>query len=170
MLVWRAHAGQPPGHNLATFGHELAEQPVILVVDVGDLLRAELADFLAPEKLASTFTRRTAGPGTPAASASKPRTVSPGTRSVTGRPRRPFGCWRWCFTLFSHNAPLTQWPVVSDQWLVKSFAQELATDHWPLFLSRCRSFRCGCRRRLFCDNRGLRAHLLFRVAQLLDLV
>src|SRR5580704_6296084 len=76
VLMRRAHSGQPPGHDFAAFGHELPEQPVILIVDVRDLLRAELANFLAPEKLSSTFTRRTAGPGSPAASASEPGTVS----------------------------------------------------------------------------------------------
>src|ERR1700686_4043912 len=99
VLMRRAHAGQPPGHDLAALRHELAEQPVILVVDVRDLLRAELADLLAPEKLASTFTRRAARPGTPTASATEPRTVSSRTWSVAGGPRWPFRYWRWCFSL-----------------------------------------------------------------------
>ena len=83
--------GQTPRHDLAALGHELPEQPVIFVVDVGDLLGAELANFLAPEKLASTFARRTARPGTSTtATAAKSRTVSPSERgpSPDGRDGR----------------------------------------------------------------------------------
>ena len=61
MLMRRADAGQTPGHDLAALRHKLAEQSVIFVVDVGNFFGAELADFLAPEKFASTFTWRTTG-------------------------------------------------------------------------------------------------------------
>src|SRR5260370_12496530 len=114
MLMRRAHAGQAPGHDLATLGHELAEQPVIFVVDVCDFLGAELADFLAPEKFTSAFARRTARAGTPTASAAtKSGTVS--SRTLAERPRGPIPGCRWCFCLFSHNPPSNQWPVVSDR-------------------------------------------------------
>src|SRR5229473_3848751 len=105
VLVRRAHAGQTPGHDLAALGHELTEQPVIFVVDVGDLFGAELANFLAPEKFASTLARRTAGSGSAtAASATEARTVSSSGTLPEG-PRWPIGCRCWCFGFFSHNAP-----------------------------------------------------------------
>src|SRR5258706_1930901 len=70
---------------------------------------------------------------------------------------------------------LNQWPVIldliGDQWPVKSFGiLELASDHRPLSLRRCWSFRCRRRRRFFRYCRRHRAHFLLRVAQLLDLV
>jgi hypothetical protein len=87
----RANAGQTPRHNLAALGHKLPEQTIIFVVDVGNFLGAELADFLAPEKFASTFTRRTAGAGTPSTTAAaKARTVS-SAGSLAERPRRTLG-------------------------------------------------------------------------------
>src|ERR1700686_3920360 len=100
----RAHARQAPGHDLAALGDKLPEQPVIFVVDVGDLLGAELANFLAPEKLASAFARRSAGSGT-ATAAAEAGTVSGWpelARSIAGWPLGPLG---WCFRLFSHNSP-----------------------------------------------------------------
>src|SRR3984957_18311275 len=72
VLMRRTHAGQAPRHDLAAFGHELAEHAVIFVVDVFDFLGAELANFLAPEELASTaaaFARRSAGAACTAAAA-----------------------------------------------------------------------------------------------------
>ena len=66
MLVRRADTCQAPGHDLAAFGDELAEHPVVLVIDVLDFFHAEFADFLAPEKFASAFTGWTAGSGTSA--------------------------------------------------------------------------------------------------------
>jgi hypothetical protein len=62
MLVRRANAGQAPGHDFTALGYKLAEQTVVFVVDVGNLLGAELADFLAPEKFAcSALSRWAAG-------------------------------------------------------------------------------------------------------------
>src|SRR5271156_4597241 len=90
VLMRRTHAGQPPGHDLAALRHELPEQTVIFVVDVGNLLGAELANLLAPEKLSPTFTRRTAGPGSPTTPA-ETRTVSRRpelARSIASRPLR----------------------------------------------------------------------------------
>jgi hypothetical protein len=95
----RADSGQAARHNLAALGDELAEQPVVLVVDVFDFLDAELTDLLAPEKLASAFARtaRTARTSTAAES----RAVSTGTRAVV-----PWPLWRgrllWCFCFVSH--------------------------------------------------------------------
>src|SRR5271169_468 len=54
-LVRRAHSGQASRSDLAAFRHELRQQPHVLVIDRFDLLDAELANFLAPEKLASAF-------------------------------------------------------------------------------------------------------------------
>ena len=74
MLVRRAYARQPPRHDLAALGDELPEHAVILVIDVFNFLDAELANFLAPEKLASApaFARR---PARPASATAKPRTI-----------------------------------------------------------------------------------------------
>ena len=66
-LVRCADAGQPPRHDLAAFGDELAEQPRVFVVDGVNFLDAEFADFLATKIFASAFTSP-AGP-TPARSA-----------------------------------------------------------------------------------------------------
>src|SRR5580692_6480290 len=90
----RTHPGQPPGHDLAALRHELPEQAVIFVVDVGDLFGAELANLLAPEKLAPTFTRRPAGPGTPPAA--ETRTGSRKPEIPRSNARRPL----WPLALF----------------------------------------------------------------------
>jgi hypothetical protein len=105
VLVRRAYPSQPPGHDLAALRDELSEQSVVFVIDVGDLLSAELANFLAPEKLASTFARRTTGPRSPASTASESWSVSPGTRSVARWSRWPFTYRRCCFCLVSHKSP-----------------------------------------------------------------
>src|SRR5262249_26952060 len=46
-LVLGAVAGHPPGPDLAAVGDELPQEPRVLVIDVGDLLLAEQADFLS---------------------------------------------------------------------------------------------------------------------------
>src|ERR1700741_55833 len=46
-LVLGAVTGHPPGPDLAAVGDELPQQRRVLVVDVGDLLLAEQADFLS---------------------------------------------------------------------------------------------------------------------------
>src|SRR5262252_648458 len=51
----RTHAGEAPRDDLAALGHELLQQTDFFVVDVIDLLDAELANLLAPEKLAATL-------------------------------------------------------------------------------------------------------------------
>src|SRR5882762_5173934 len=60
-LMRSAYAGQPARHDLTALSDELPEHAVVLVVDVLDFFHAELADFLAPEKLASAFARWSAG-------------------------------------------------------------------------------------------------------------
>jgi hypothetical protein len=54
-LVRRADAGQPPRRDLPALGYELRQQTHIFIIDRFDLLDAELANFLAPEKLAAAF-------------------------------------------------------------------------------------------------------------------
>src|SRR6187549_3049304 len=53
-LMLRARAGNPPRQHLAALGDEAAQQLDVLVVDVVDLVRAELADLPAAEKPAAT--------------------------------------------------------------------------------------------------------------------
>jgi hypothetical protein len=108
VLMRRAHAGQAARHDLATLGHKLPEQTVILVIDVGDFLRAKLANFFAPEKLAPAFAWRTAGT---ASTAPKSRAIS--TRTVSAGTAFACGARRWCFysILVSHNSPQS---VASD--------------------------------------------------------
>ena len=78
MLMRRAYAGQAARDDLAALGYELAEQAIVLVVDVFDFFGAELANFLAPEKFASTtaFAGRAAGTASAAAEA---RAIAAGT-------------------------------------------------------------------------------------------
>src|SRR5215213_11166445 len=49
-LMLRAGAGNPPRQHLAALGNEAAQQLDVLVVDVVDLVRAELADLAAAEQ------------------------------------------------------------------------------------------------------------------------
>src|SRR5712691_6350915 len=49
-LMHRAGAGDAPRQNLAALGHEGTEQLDVFVVDVVDLVRAELADFAPAEQ------------------------------------------------------------------------------------------------------------------------
>jgi hypothetical protein len=103
VLMRRTHSRQTPGHNLAALRDKLPEQPVILVVDVGNFLGAELANFLAPEKLSSTLARGTARTGSPGSTAAKSRTIS-AAGTLAKRPRGPLAC-RWCFNFVAHSAP-----------------------------------------------------------------
>src|SRR5579863_8544129 len=50
-LMGRAHARDPPRHNLAALGHKGVQHLHIFVIDVIDLLHAEPAHLLAPEIL-----------------------------------------------------------------------------------------------------------------------
>src|SRR5262245_50006167 len=43
-------SGDAPRQHLATLGHEAAQEPHVLVVDVVDLVRAELADLPTAEE------------------------------------------------------------------------------------------------------------------------
>src|SRR5207247_5613606 len=49
-LVHRAGAGDAARQDLAALRHEWADQLDVLVIDVVDLVRAELADLAAPEQ------------------------------------------------------------------------------------------------------------------------
>ena len=60
-LVRGADTGQAAGHNLAALGHEALQQAHVAVRNRIDLLRAELADLLAPEELAPARAARAAG-------------------------------------------------------------------------------------------------------------
>ena len=51
-----ADTGQAAGHNLAALGNEALQQAHVTVRNRVDLLRAELADLLAPEELAAART------------------------------------------------------------------------------------------------------------------
>src|SRR5690349_7329440 len=52
-LVGRASTGDPAWQDLGAFGDERHQQLDVLVVDVVDLVRAELADLTAPEHRAA---------------------------------------------------------------------------------------------------------------------
>src|SRR5512137_1322923 len=52
-LVHRAHAGDAARQDLRALGHEGQQHLRVLVVDVVDLLRAELADLAAAEHAAA---------------------------------------------------------------------------------------------------------------------
>ncbi len=77
----RAYTGQAAGNDLAALGDKTLQQANIAVGDSVDLLGAELANFLAPEKLASTRT----------ASGTTSRTWCAGTGAGAGMPARA-GC------------------------------------------------------------------------------
>ena len=133
MLVRRAHARQAAWHDLAALGHELSQQPVVLVVDVFNLLDAELANLLAPEELAPAGAALARSARSTAAA--KSRTISARPSAFT--PRRPLARRRllWCFRLVCNcNSPQS---VASDQWSVAGqknlvHTAGLVTDHWPL--------------------------------------
>src|SRR5205814_4678814 len=77
-----------------------------LVVDVFNLLDAELANFLASEELApaAALARRTTGPSS-ATTATKPRTISPRARPFAGTRPLARRCLLWCFRFVSHISP-----------------------------------------------------------------
>jgi hypothetical protein len=92
-LMRRTYAGQAAGHNLAALGNKSLQKANIPVRDGVNLLGAELAHFLATEKLAAA-----------AWTAAR-------TSALTGRPARaalrwcaPFGRPYWCF--ICHGVPL----------------------------------------------------------------
>src|SRR5215472_10562186 len=95
-----AYARQPARDNLSALRHELPQQPVILIVDVFDFLRAELANLLTPEKFTSAALARRS-----ARTASR----SAKSRTISARPRtrfRPRCRLLWCFCFVSHNSPI----------------------------------------------------------------
>jgi hypothetical protein len=106
-LVGCANAGEAAGHNLTAFGYESLQQTDIPVRDGVNLFGAELAHFLAAEKLAAA-----------AWTAAR-------TSALTGRPARtalwwcaPFGRPNWCF--ICHDASSYQLSAVSHQPSVKA--------------------------------------------------
>src|SRR5690242_16512012 len=60
-LMHRAGAGDAPREDLAALGHERADQLHVLVIDVVDLVRAELADLAAAEQRPPLSLRLVAG-------------------------------------------------------------------------------------------------------------
>ena len=60
----RAHSGQAARNDLATLGNEALQQANVAIGDRVDLLRAELADLLAPEELAAARTATGSAGGT----------------------------------------------------------------------------------------------------------
>src|SRR5206468_618426 len=60
-LMHRAGAGDPPRQNLAALRHERADQLHVLVIDIVDLVRAELADLPPAEERPSLSLRFVAG-------------------------------------------------------------------------------------------------------------
>jgi hypothetical protein len=106
-LMRRANPRQAAGHNLAALGNKPLQKTDIAVRDGVNLLGAELAHFLAAEKLAAA-----------AWTAAR-------TSALTGRPARtalwwcaPFGRPDWCF--ICHVASSYQLSAVSHQLSVKA--------------------------------------------------
>src|SRR6266567_7855906 len=91
-LVLSAVAGNPSRPDLAAVRDELAQQPDVLVVDVGDLLLAEQADFLL--RLANRWLGHRGAPWQSPARAGM--VVSSGRIGLAGWPRAsglgPAGC------------------------------------------------------------------------------
>src|SRR5438045_5547899 len=63
VLMRCADTSQAPRHNLSALRDKLPQQTVVLVVNVFDLLDAELAYFLAPEELAAASAAFAGPPG-----------------------------------------------------------------------------------------------------------
>jgi hypothetical protein len=92
-LMARADARQAAGNDLAALGDEALQQPHVAVADGVDLLRAELADLLAAEELASS---RTAA-GSARSSRSALWTGTSRAAAWTGMPAaRGEGAGSWC--------------------------------------------------------------------------
>src|SRR5207237_5423474 len=79
-LMRRAHAGQPPGDDLAPLGHKLRKQAHVFVIDGVNLLLAKLANLFAAEKFPSRIASTWSG---------SPLTSGPRTASAFGS--RGFG-------------------------------------------------------------------------------
>jgi hypothetical protein len=105
-LVRSANSRQPAWHDFAAFGHELGQQPNVLVVDSLNLFDAKLADLLTPEILATAFA--------PSARSTRTRSAAIATavRAIgtiwtlgplcTSRPLLGGSC---CSGFVSHDAP-----------------------------------------------------------------
>src|SRR5256885_5034757 len=102
VLMRCADTSQAPRHNLSALRDKLPQQTVVLVVNVFDLLDAELAYFLAPEELAAA-SAAFAGTTWSATRSAKSRTIAARTWTL-----RPLARWRvllWCSCFVSHNSP-----------------------------------------------------------------
>ena len=100
-LMRSADTRQAAWRNLSALRDELRQQPHIFVIDRFDLLDAELANFLAPEKLAPTFawsTRTSAWTRTARWTAA----IRAVTTTTLGTAVAVRGC---CFCFFCHSAP-----------------------------------------------------------------
>jgi hypothetical protein len=86
-LVRGANAREPTGHNLAALSHKPLQQTNVAVRNRVNFFRAELADFLAAEKL-SAAARTTAG------------TTAALRTTATGPSRRPIMSTLWCCARF----------------------------------------------------------------------
>src|SRR6476660_3465277 len=82
-LVLGAGAEHPARQDLAPLGHEPGEELHVLVVDVVDLVRAELADLPAPEEVALACVLAAAAPGSAGTAASTARAATTTAASAT---------------------------------------------------------------------------------------
>jgi hypothetical protein len=81
----RANSGQAARNDLATLSNEALQQANVAIGDGVDLLRAELADLLAPEELSAARTAT--------GSAGRTRSARTGARAgVTGMAAARAGC------------------------------------------------------------------------------
>src|SRR5579863_9719798 len=92
-LVWRAHAGQAPGNDLAALRHESRQQAHILVVDPVDLLDAEFANFLAAEEFPAACAGTAGAAAGTSTRARAARTAATFPRSATAA---AIGPGHWC--------------------------------------------------------------------------
>src|SRR4051812_25543143 len=100
-----ANSGQATWDDLAALGHELGEQPDVLVIDRLDFLHAEFANLLAAKIFASAFAAATGAARTrrtPFAIA-KRRPVA--RRTISTRRTLSTRTCCSCSNFFSHDAP-----------------------------------------------------------------
>src|SRR5262245_33841840 len=122
----RAGAEHAPRQDLAALGRERPQQLDVLVVDVVDLVRAELADLAAPEEVALALLLAAAPRGAGAAGAA--RAASRLATETTARSAGPEG---WSATHLS-NPPRPAGrpepgPCAAGAWPPRPFARPC----WP---------------------------------------
>ncbi len=88
-LMRGAHAGKPPGHDLAALRYEALQQAHIAIRDGVDLFSAELADFLATEEFSAAA--RTAPGRPPGPPCGRPPGRGPGDDSFVACGAPPSG-------------------------------------------------------------------------------